>query len=156
MQRFDRILVPVDASALADRALDAALEVASRFGSEVTVLWVRQDAADLDQSVADAELREVEDEVRSVDAQIARRLALMPADRRLPASRVRAEVRAGAPADAIVAAAGETMADLVVMGTHGRSGLFERITGSTTEQVALRVSASVLSIKPEGYPFLRD
>ena len=45
MQRFEKILVPVDASALADRALDAAFEVASRFDSEVTVLWVRHEAA---------------------------------------------------------------------------------------------------------------
>ena len=45
---------------------------------------------------------------------------------------------------------------MVVMGTHGRDKLSELFTGSTTEQIVAKSPASVLVLKPEGYPYLRD
>jgi nucleotide-binding universal stress UspA family protein len=153
---FNRLLVPVDASELAERALDAALTVASRFGSEIVLLWVRPERAPLQAGAAEPVLDEVESEVAALMNQARKRIARLDSGFTVSMDRVRAEVRAGAPVDAIVACAEENLVDMIVMGTHGRSGLTEMFTGSTTERVAARTSASLMAVKPEGFPYLRD
>jgi nucleotide-binding universal stress UspA family protein len=64
---------------------------------------------------------------------------------------VERHLRRGRPAEAIVAFAAECDADLVVMGTQGRSG-FDRIrhAGSTTERVLRSASVPVLAVPPAG------
>lgn len=52
------------------------------------------------------------------------------------------------PADAIIARAKETGADLVAMATHGRSGLSHLLAGSVAEQVIRSGVAPVLAIRP--------
>lgn len=57
--------------------------------------------------------------------------------------------RSGSAAGEILAVAEETSANLIVMGTAGRSGLFEALQGSTTERVVRDASCAVLAL-PEG------
>lgn len=57
-------------------------------------------------------------------------------------------VRIGRASDAIVEAAEELGADLVVMGTHGRSGLKRLVLGSTAEQTLRRAHVPVLAVPP--------
>lgn len=156
MARFEKILVPTDASELSERALDTALSVASRFNSEVILLWVQPEAAPLLAGKAEPALDELEREVAALEKSAVDRIALIEGEFTVSPDRVRAEVRAGQPIDAIIAAAKDNMVDLIVMGTHGRQGLAERFTGSTTERVAAQTSASVMAVKPEGFPYLRD
>jgi nucleotide-binding universal stress UspA family protein len=56
------------------------------------------------------------------------------------------EVRAGDPVDEIVTAAERRRADLVVMPTAGRYGVFEALSGSTTERVLRRAPCPVLAV----------
>jgi nucleotide-binding universal stress UspA family protein len=42
------------------------------------------------------------------------------------------------------------------MGTHGRTSMKDYFVGSTTERVVERATCSVLTVKPDGYPYLRD
>jgi nucleotide-binding universal stress UspA family protein len=51
----------------------------------------------------------------------------------------------GAPAKRIVEHAGETHADLIVMGTHGRTGLGHLLLGSVAERVARTATCPVLT-----------
>lgn len=53
----------------------------------------------------------------------------------------------GEPASVIVAAAREIGADLIVMGTHGRTGLRHLLMGSVAEQVVRRASCPVLTLR---------
>lgn len=53
----------------------------------------------------------------------------------------------GDPAYEIVAAAKETGADLVIMGTHGRTGLSRLVLGSVAEQVLRKAPCPVLTVK---------
>lgn len=57
-------------------------------------------------------------------------------------------VRAGQPAAAIVEAAEETRADVVVMATHGRTGAELEHLGSVTEQVVRQSKCPVITIRP--------
>lgn len=57
------------------------------------------------------------------------------------------EVAAGNPADAIVRVAREAGADLIVMGTHGRTGLQHVLLGSVAEKVVRQAPCPVLTVR---------
>jgi nucleotide-binding universal stress UspA family protein len=59
----------------------------------------------------------------------------------------------GYAASSIVRAAAEGSADLIVMGTHGRSGLMHMLLGSVAEKVAREAPCSILTVRPEGSRF---
>ncbi len=54
----------------------------------------------------------------------------------------------GEPADAIVRFAEEHDIDMIVMGTHGRTGLLRLLMGSVAEAVVRRAKCAVLTVKP--------
>jgi universal stress protein E len=59
----------------------------------------------------------------------------------------------GYAASSIVRAAADAVADLVVMGTHGRSGLMHILLGSVAERVAREAPCSTLTVRPEEFSF---
>jgi universal stress protein A len=62
--------------------------------------------------------------------------------------RVETQVMEGDPVDMILRAAEETDCDVVVMGTHGRTGLGRLLMGSVAEAVIRKAPCPVLSVKP--------
>lgn len=56
-------------------------------------------------------------------------------------------ITAGIPADEILKAAREKKADLIVMGTHGRTGIAHMVIGSVSESVIKKASCPVLCIR---------
>lgn len=152
MTHFAKILVPLDKSDLSKRALDTALAIGDKFDAEVILMYVQHDTAALAPGETDRDLAAIEQRCEDLLNWAEERRDLHG----FTGGTVRAEVRAGDPTDAIITAANDLMVDMVVMGTHGRQGLFDRLVGSTTERVAAAISASVLAVKPEGFPFLRE
>jgi len=63
------------------------------------------------------------------------------------------QTREGRAAQTIAEAATEIGADLVVIGTHGRSGLAHMLLGSVAEQVLRTTSCSVLAVRPNAFRF---
>jgi len=61
----------------------------------------------------------------------------------------RVEVRIGSPVPEIVAAAGDLKADLLCVGTHGRTGLAHLILGSQAERIIREAPCPVLTVKPQ-------
>ena len=156
MQKFKTILCPIDTSPLAGRALDVAVSIAEKFDSKLILLEVRATAAPLspgNPTETQAALDVIEHGTGQL-MDVAR--AHLSDGHDLSSRDVSVEVRVGPVVATIVDAAAEHEVDLIVMGTHGRSGLTELFTGSTTEQVQAKTSASVLAVKPEGFPFLRS
>jgi nucleotide-binding universal stress UspA family protein len=142
-----RLLVPVDFSDPSFRALRHAVDLAEDFGNTtLTILYVvpaddgwlhigREEFRDLDKSLqkqANAELRA-----------LAR--THVP-----PAVRVDLKVRLGRPAEEIVAAASEAKADVIVLSTHGRTGLDRYLIGSVAERVMRLASCPILLIPASG------
>jgi nucleotide-binding universal stress UspA family protein len=153
---FEKVLVPLDRSNLNFKVLDTALSIADRYGSQVVALRIRKEGAALDMEGQDhtrIDLNVIEEETNELIAEALKRLGDGHSVRE---DQVRAEVRSGPVVDTIVAAAAELMVDLIVMGTHGRKGPLEFFTGSTTEKVVAKTPASVMVIKPSGFPYLRD
>jgi len=138
------VLVPLDGSLLAERALKPALEIAREKDAKLVLLR----AAEAHTTVADpteaqvAVVREAEDYLARV------RCGLLDAG--VPV--VEMAVWYGRPAEAIVEAARYRAADLIVMSSHGRSGLGRLVLGSVAESVLRATRTPILLIRPGEAP----
>jgi nucleotide-binding universal stress UspA family protein len=148
---FKRVLHPTDFSKVAFQAFDQAVALASRFGAELHVVHVIDvDAYDRDR---------IEDGYELLDkAQRAIRAELEPQVDELVASAAaelpKVEVvfrRGSSAAEKILEEIDERGADLVVMGTHGRSRFRELFLGSVAEKVVRYAPCPVMVLgrKPE-------
>jgi len=140
-----RILCPVDFSEFSASALAYAAAFAKLFGSEITVLHVFATAVPPASSETyPAWLLQVPEARKS----IADELHLLLAPLSSAGVTVRTQIAEGNTASEIVRHAAEHDVDLVVMGTHGRSG-FDRLTlGSVAEKVLRKAPCPVLTIPP--------
>lgn len=147
MARVDwkRILCPVDFSETARVAMDTAIELAARFDSELLLVhaypipgYTFPDGS----AVASSRmLQELSDEAaRHLEEW--RELAV-----KAGAKKVTVETAVGDPAGEIVRAANEKKVDLVVMGTHGRTGIEHALMGSIAERVVRRAKCPVLTVR---------
>jgi universal stress protein A len=140
-----RILVPIDFSECSRAALDRAVELSRVLGAELVLLHV-VDSSGLFvggiESYVDvaAIARQMQEDARKELAAIA---ATAAANGR-PGTRI--EVYEGRPAQAIVDCAKEQGVDLIVMGTHGRSGLSRVFLGSVAERVVRTAPCDVLVV----------
>ena len=80
----------------------------------------------------------------AADEQLDRLESLVPSD---PAVKYEHRLISGAPADALVKMAEQEHVDLIVMGTHGRTGLSRALMGSVAEHVVRHSPCPVLTFK---------
>ena len=127
-----RLLVPVDFSDSSLRALRYAVGLAAESGGSLTIVHVvPADYGWL--GIGQEEFRDLD---KSLQHQAADRLRAL-ADANVPRNTsADLEVRVGRPAEEIVAAAGETKSDLIVLSTHGLTGLDRYLIGSVADRVA--------------------
>jgi nucleotide-binding universal stress UspA family protein len=137
---FSKLLVPLDGSSLAEQALGLAAGIARASHASIELVLVHEPAQYGDAAVP-RKGEELEVELKYLDA-IAAELA---SGATIPTTR--AVVR-GAPADCIRARAREIGADLIVMTSHGRTGLSRAWLGSVADAVARRSSIPVLITRP--------
>ena len=144
MVDINRILCPVDLSDVSRHALDHALALARWYDAQVTVLHVRELSQQVHVASTPGEIPAVLPVEPDVVVAEVRRFCGEPAD--APDGRVTVMVKDGRPVKEILQQAEH--ADLLVMGTHGRSG-FERIfLGSVTEKVLRSTHVPVLTVPP--------
>lgn len=146
------LLVPLDGSPEAEAALPMAALVATATGAEVHLVRVvptlgtvpaRSGPAATFSPAATTALLEIEEEqARDYLAEVGRRA--------FPAQRVTAEVRRGDVVAELARAAEAIRADLVVLSTHGRSGLAGFFTGSVAARLLSRVDAPLLLVRVNG------
>ncbi len=140
---FSTMLVPTDGSAGAEATIDHAIEFARTYGAAVHTLYVVDTGAEpADIDGADREELYAPSERRGREATI--RITDRAADADLTAAR---EVREGVPHQEILAYTDEHDVDLIVMGTHGRTGADRARLGSTTERVLMLADVPVLSVR---------
>ena len=143
---FKKILLTLDGSALAERAIDPALAIGKMAGAEVILLRV---VPALSEKVPEAGPTE---EYREFSETVARATAYLEkiASRFAGESvKTRIMVPAGSPYSEILRAAHNEDVDFLVMTTHGGTALERAFLGSTTEAVMLRTKRPVFLVKPE-------
>jgi nucleotide-binding universal stress UspA family protein len=140
---FRRILVTLDGSTLAEAALKPAFELAQKFGGDVILLRV---VAPAEQAYSAGPFT-VSPILEQYDRQYAlaylRRVHARWCGCGVP---IRLEVGLGAAPSAIIAAATRRGASLIIMSTHGRSGLSRLIYGSVAEAVLRAAIVPVLIV----------
>jgi nucleotide-binding universal stress UspA family protein len=147
-----RILVPTDFSKSSQNALTYGVAFAARFGAELYLLHVVQDLA-----LFIPEAVMVPPVVPPVEQFVsAARLALQRAvgDLDLSEVRITPEVAEGAPFEEIIRFARERDIDLIVMGTHGHTGLAHILMGSVAEKVVRRAPCPVLTVRHPEHEFV--
>ena len=144
---FSRILVPTDFSAPSDAAFEYARILAAKFGSSLQILHVIDDPTAESAFVADGFAPSTEgirtSLLESAHARLERSMNLVDRSR----YHAHAEVVLGLPAASIVEYATATGSGLIVMGTHGRTGLAHLLMGSVAEQVVRTASCPVLTVR---------
>jgi nucleotide-binding universal stress UspA family protein len=146
---FNKILAPTDFSEDSKLALSYAITLAQKFSSEIIVVHVDQPLA----PVMVSELNPgVDVTTMNRIAEEARMLALKELDKatsylRDNGVRARGLMRVGAPFLEIINAAQSEAADLIVMGTHGRTGLAHVLIGSVAERVVNKAPCPVLTVR---------
>ena len=142
-----RILVPLDGSTLAERALPHALDIA-RY-SDGALHLVRVALAQIyvaSKGGADLYPHEVLQQDRE---EAETYLEAIRSECQVKGAAATAEVLAGAVAESIVDYARDNQIDLIVMSTHGRSGLSRWVYGSVAEKVLRGAHCPTLIVRGE-------
>lgn len=138
---LQRILVPVDFSVPSEQALHYACIFAANFGAKVVLLHVVESGPLLDEAGG------LDERMTAIPRHAAERLSLLAS--RFGESNVfdKMEVRVGSPARQIDVAAGELGSDLIVISTHGYTGLDYVLLGGTAERVMRHAPCAVLVVR---------
>jgi nucleotide-binding universal stress UspA family protein len=148
-----RILVPTDFSKHSHNALQYAVAFAEKFGAELHLLHVVQDLAlFLPDTVAVSPV--AAPPVDQLTAAVREALLRVIRDNGLERLTVCPEVREGTPFYEIIRCAREKDVDLIVMGTHGRSGLAHVLLGSVSEKVVRKAPCPVLTVRHPEHEFI--
>jgi len=143
---FGRILIPTDFSRTSDAALDYGIELARRFAAEIYLLhvieetplgspesWLANEPGSRDSLLHEAQQR------------LAHRLTELAT-----VATARSEVIFGRPAETIAEYATERHIDVIVMGTHGRTGVAHLLLGSVAERVMRLAPCPVVTVRDNG------
>ncbi len=143
---FGRILVATDFSDLSAEAVQYAQSLAASYTSELILLHVIDDAPALAMHTMELTTEVV---IRDTTHSAVHHLEQFVASHDVRcAGGVRTATRRGNPHEEIVKYADEEGVDLIVMATHGRTGLAHVLLGSVAEKVVQLASVPVLTIKP--------
>jgi nucleotide-binding universal stress UspA family protein len=141
---FKKILVPLDGSQLSQRALEPAIAMSKHTGAEL--LLVRTPVVD---TLSFAATGSKQAEARN-DALVY--LEMIRKSNEQPDLHIQTQIIEGDVAGAIVDTALSELADLIVMSTHGYSGLTRWVLGSVTEKVLRSAPCPVLAVRAARHP----
>jgi universal stress protein A len=142
-----RILVPLDFSPASDRALAYAVALSTEFGAPLYLLHVIEDRLITGPWPSEVYLGELpklrEDLVKDAERRMRQCLESLAAD----GITATGEVLIGGPSHVIIEQAAEVNADLLVMGTHGRTGITHLLIGSVAERVIRHAPCPVFVVR---------
>lgn len=148
-----KILVPTDFSAHSKEAQAWAADLARRYEASMTLLHIYQPI-----SYALPEGYVLPSAGLLADLEVNLGRALDEAGKQLAASsrvKVDTALLQGVPFAEIIRFARESSYDLIVLSTHGRTGLRHALLGSVAEKVVRKAPCPVLTVRPHGHEFER-
>jgi nucleotide-binding universal stress UspA family protein len=148
MDEFKRILVPLDGSLLAERALPPATSLAGKFGSEIILLRVLDvSTLTLPTWHLEAPPNWIVEAHEHVHEEVENYLKTQQDQLHQQGFEVRTLLRGASPAEGILETAETQEVDLIVMSTHGRSGLTRWALGSVADKVMCHSHCPVLLVR---------
>lgn len=146
MTAIKRILVATDFSDCARNAVDYALSWAERLGAELDIVHVFERPVYFEVGVAHRLRHDVDQWIGELKREMAAQMDALITQLKGRAPTIRSVLKEGAPGEEILKTARDTSADLIVMGTHGRSGLSHALIGSVAERVVRQALCPVLTV----------
>jgi nucleotide-binding universal stress UspA family protein len=145
MRQFDKILTAIDFSENSDYAFDYALTLAKQFKAELTIMHVINEPIDLRGFyVPHISFEELEKDIAEGATKMMEKFCQTKLG---DFTNYKTAIVSGIPYEEIIKKAEETSASLIVLGTHGRTGLDHLIFGSTAERVVRSAACPVLTIR---------
>ncbi len=147
MKKPLRILVPIDFSRYSLETLNFAVGLGDYFEPSYYLLYVHMDGeleyfTQMAGSLREEQQKKLDEARRQLDCE-AERLR-----NEHPGLHIEVDAVAGVPFKEICRYADQKNIELIVIGTHGRTGLSHLLIGSTAERVVQQASCPVLSVKP--------
>lgn len=152
MIELKRILVPTDFSDHSQGSMNYGCSLAEKFGAELHVLHVLQDLVAMVPEPGLA-FPPPGDYMQELEESATRSLEELPGDAGSGLENIVRKVRQGPPFLEIIRYAQENEIDLIVLGTHGRSGLAHMLLGSVAERVVRKAPCPVLTVRSESHKF---
>jgi len=145
MKPFEKILTAIDFSESSDFAFEYALTLARQFQAGLTIMHVINEPVDLRGFyVPHISFEQLEKEIEEGAEKMMEKFCQTKMG---DFTRYTTAVVAGIPYEEILRKAEETGASLIVLGTHGRTGIDHLIFGSTAERVVRSAACPVLTIR---------
>jgi nucleotide-binding universal stress UspA family protein len=140
------ILVPTDFSETSDAALTYAVDLAHTLGAQLYLMHVPGKTGENFEANFEANFP-----VGRFETAAQERLSTLLSPEEIERLRPEYALRLGTPADEIIRYADARDIDLIIMGTHGRSGVAHLLMGSVAEQVVRTAPCAVLLVRhPKG------
>lgn len=152
---YDKILIATDGSINSDGAIDSGLEIARLSGAKVYALYVMASTGFTLRGTQEAWVKEVYNELSKEGKEATEYIKQLGSESGIEVEPVLLE---GDPSEMIIDFADGNDVDLIVMGTHGKTGLQKFLIGSVAEKVVRNAKTEVLVVKG-GSPspeFLRE
>jgi nucleotide-binding universal stress UspA family protein len=150
--KIAKILCPVDFSPSSDHALEYACAFAEAYQAELKLIHVFE-ASVSPYSYSELELPNPE-LMQNLQEDFRQRLENLAGRARERCPQVYHEMLFGKPFTEIIAAAREWHADVIVMGTHGRTGIEHLLIGSVAEKVVRKSPCPVLTVRHPEHDFV--
>ena len=145
MKPFTKILTAVDFSENSECAFYYALTLARQFNAELTIMHVINEPVDLRGFyVPHISFEQLEKEIEESAVKMMEEFC---SSKMGTYTDYKTSIVTGIPADEITSAAGKIGASLIVLGTHGRTGLDRILFGSTAERVVRSADCPVLTVR---------
>ena len=147
--KIEKILVPVDFSECANKALQYAVPFAKQFDASLVLLYVVEPYIPIPEMVTiDCDL--IATQMREGGQEQLSKLRKTLGDD----VKARTELRSGRPEFEIIQAAKDLDVDLIILSTHGRTGFAHVLLGSTTERVVRHAGCPVLVVRESEHEFI--
>lgn len=142
---FAKILVPFDGSKYSEKAFEKALEIAEKFESKLTAMTVIQSKISDSAGISLTRMQEIQDEQEDASTAMLKKLEDKTKTKNVPFS-IKI-IHNPSSSEAIVDYADANNFDLIVMGSHGRTGFKKIVLGSVASGVVGHAKCPVLITK---------
>jgi nucleotide-binding universal stress UspA family protein len=147
---FKKILCPLDFSEFTDEIVDYAVSIAGKYGAELHFLHVIPNLnyyTPYESFLTPENLIALES---SIETEVGKDFDKIMKKIDMPVKKI---IKSGAPFVEIIEYVKAESIDLIVMGTHGRSGIEHILIGSVAEKVVRKSPCPVLTIRPRNKAF---
>lgn len=152
MENIENILVPLTVNKDSKNILDHAISIAEKFNAKIVVFHVLREPK-MDLSEINYESGFLQKIKKQQEEEVKRELRSLIPEEYYEKYNLSTEMTSGQPFLEIVNKAKSLNADLIVMGTHGRSGLSHVLLGSVAEKVLRLAPCPVMIIRSKDYKF---